>query len=115
MQFRFSSPFDTDPVTFDEFQNEKQTTFKVNRARLKIGGNAFERWIKYFWEYELAAANLLDFRLMIEKFPHLKFRAGQWKARYNRERVISSGNQQMVERSIITRPFTIDRQQGISL
>jgi phosphate-selective porin len=39
---------------------------------------------------------------------------GQWKIHFNRERIISSGQQQTVERSILTRPFTIDRQQGIS-
>ena len=34
--------------------------------------------------------------------------------RFNRERVDSSGRQQFVERSIINRTFTIDRQVGIS-
>ena len=40
---------------------------------------------------------------------------GQWKVQYNRERIISSGKQQTVERSILTRPFTVDRQQGIDI
>src|SRR5690606_28120780 len=42
-----------------------------------------------------------------------KIKVGQWKTYYNRERVISSGKQQMVDRSILNRPFTLDRQQGI--
>ena len=115
LQFRFAHPIDTDPITFDDFQKEEQNIFKVNRARLKIGGNAFQEWLKYYWEYELAAGNLLDFQMMVEKYSWLSIRAGQWKTRYNRERVISSGKQQMVDRSIINRPFTLDRQQGISL
>ncbi len=45
----------------------------------------------------------------------LNLKVGQWKTFYNRERVISSGKQQLADRSIITRPFTVDRQQGISL
>jgi len=114
LQFRYATPQDTDPLTFDDFQQDEHAVLKVNRARLKIGGNAFEKWLKYFWEYELASGNLLDFRLMIEKCSFFKFKAGQWKAHYNRERVISSGKQQMADRSLINRPFTIDRQQGIS-
>jgi phosphate-selective porin len=50
---------------------------------------------------------------MIEKWDFLKFKVGQWKTYYNRERVISSGEQQLVDRSILTRPFTLDRQQGV--
>jgi hypothetical protein len=114
LQFRYSYPFDTDPVTFSDFQEEKTQTFKVNRARLKVGGNVFQPWIKFYWEYDLPGGNLLDFRLMLEKFKFLKFKVGQWKVHYTRERIISSGKQQTVERSILTRPFTVDRQQGIS-
>ena len=40
---------------------------------------------------------------------------GQFKVEYNRERVDSSGAQQFVERSIVNRPFTIDRQTGPSV
>jgi len=115
LQFRFAHPTDTDPITFDDFQKDKQNVFKINRARLKIGGNAFQPWMKYYWEYELAAANLLDFQMRVEKYSCFSIRVGQWKARYSRERVISSGKQQLVDRSLINRPFTLDRQQGISI
>jgi phosphate-selective porin len=115
LQFRFSIPFDIDPVTFDEFQQTEKKTFRINRARLKIGGNVYRPWLKYYWEYELAASVLLTFRMIIAKYPFLSFKVGQWKAQYNRERIISSGKQQMMDRSLVTRPFTIDRQQGVSL
>jgi phosphate-selective porin len=115
-QLRFSYPYDQDPVTLNDFDpaNDKGS-LKVNRARLKIGGHSFQPWLKYYFEYELAASKLLDFRVMFEKYPFLKIKVGQWKAQYNRERIISSGKQQTAERSILTRSFTIDRQQGISL
>jgi len=115
LQFRFATPDDQNPVTFDDFHDEHQRIFKINRARLKVGGHAFRPWIKYYWEYELAQTNLLDFKAMIERYPWLSFKVGQWKTDYNRERVISSGQQQMVDRSIINRPFTLDRQQGVSV
>ncbi|MWB95346.1 porin [Flavobacterium sp. GA093] len=114
-QFRFSTPYDQDPVTFDDYNQDKQTAFKINRARLKVGGHAFEPWLKYYWEYELSQSNLLDFRIMIEKWDWLSFKVGQWKVEYTRERFISSGEQQMVDRSLINRAFTADRQQGVEV
>lgn len=115
LQFRYANPWDTNPVTFDDFNKEPQNVLKINRARLKIGGNVYQPWLKYYWEYELAAGNLLDFRVMIEKESYFKVKVGQWKVQYNRERVISSGKQQMADRSLINRAFTVDRQQGVSL
>ena len=113
LQFRFSHPGDQDPLTFEEDISDK-TVFKINRARLKVGGHGFSPDLKYYWEFELARSRLLDFRLMFEKLEEFNVKVGQWKIYYTRERVISSGKQQMVDRSIINRPFTIDRQQGIS-
>ncbi|WP_434035989.1 porin [Formosa sp. 4Alg 33] len=113
LQFRFSTPSDLNPVTYDEIYSEKETVFKINRARLKVGGHAYKPWLKYYWEYEVSAGNLMDFRVMIEKYSFFKIKVGQWKTYYNRERVISSGKQQMADRSILTRPFTLDRQQGV--
>lgn len=112
LQFRFATPEDEDPVTFDDFTGEKKPVFKINRARLKVGGHAFEPWLKYYWEYELGQSNLLNFTIMVEKWEWLKLQAGQWKVEYTRERRISSGEQQMMDRSVINRPFTVDRQQG---
>jgi hypothetical protein len=114
IQFRFAYPYDASPVTFEALSGPDDATFKINRARAKIGGHGYRPWLKYYMEYELAAGALLDFRFMIEKLPALKLKVGQWKVHYNRERIISSGKQQMSERSIITRPFTVDRQVGVA-
>lgn len=115
LQFRFSTPEDQDPVTFDDFQGEKRATFAINRARLKVGGHAFKPWLKYYWEYELSQSNLLNYTISIEKWEWLRFQVGQWKVEYTRERRISSGEQQMVDRSVINREFTVDRQQGVEV
>lgn len=114
-QFRYAYPQDQDPITFDDFEDVRTHVFEVNRARLKIGGHAYKPWLKYYWEYDVVGGNLLDFRVMIEKWDFLKFKFGQWKTFYTRERVISSGKQQMVDRSIINRAFTLDRQQGVEI
>ena len=115
LQFRFASPSDQNPVTFDDFDDQNQRLFKINRARLKIGGHAYRPWLKYYFEYELSQSNLLDFRVMVEKWPFLNFKFGQWKVEFTRERFISSGEQQLVERSLINRAFTLDRQQGMTI
>ncbi|MGS2765009.1 OprO/OprP family phosphate-selective porin [Sinomicrobium sp. M5D2P9] len=115
VQFRFATPDDQDPVTFDDYGTGNSNLFEVNRARLKVGGNVYQPWLKYYWEYELQRSNLLDFRVMVEKWDWLKLKIGQWKVEYSRERRISSGEQGMMDRSIINRPFTVDRQQGIEL
>ncbi len=112
-QFRLAYPYDSDPVDYDDYLN-KEVYLAIRRARFKVGGNSFRPWLKYYFEYEMFSSNLLDFRLMFEKFSWFKIKIGQWKVQYNRERVISSGKQQTVERSILTRIFTVDRQQGIS-
>ncbi|WP_215224584.1 OprO/OprP family phosphate-selective porin [Echinicola shivajiensis] len=114
LQFRYAYPGDQDPVTFDDFEEQTRNIFKINRARLKVGGFAHQPWLKYYFEYELSSNRLLNFEVMVEKYKWLSFRAGQWKVDYSRERSISSGKQQMLERSIINRPFTLDRQQGVS-
>ena len=113
-QFRLSYPTDRDPVSPGDYEDE-QVKLGIRRARLKVGGHSFKPWFKYYLEYELFSANLLDFRLMYEKNPMFKVKLGQWKVQYNRERIISSGKQQTMERSILTRAFTLDRQQGVSV
>jgi len=113
-QFRASYPYDAFPIVSDDF-NDDETTIGISRARIKIGGHVYKSYYTFYFEQDIKGANLLDFRVQIEKYAFLKLRVGQWKARYTRERVISSGKQQGLERSLINRVFTIDRQQGISL
>ena len=115
LQLRYSYPFEQDPVSLEDFNNEKQHILQIRRARIKIGGHAFTPKLKYYMEYELAASSLLDFWAIYSFNRSLKIQVGQYKARYNTERIVSSGRQQTAERSILTRPFTIDRQTGLTV
>ncbi|MEO6110417.1 MAG: porin, partial [Nitrospiraceae bacterium] len=114
-QFRFSYPQEGDslnaanPSTFDD---KEVASFRVRRARLKIGGYGFQPWLKYYFEYDVPSNTLLDWRVDFAKFKWATLRVGQWKVNYNRERVDSSGNQQFADRSIVNAPFTLDRQTG---
>ena len=64
--------------------------------------------------FALPSTNLLNTVITISKYERFQFKIGQWKLNFNNERFISSGKQQLVDRSISNRFFTLDRQIGIS-
>ncbi len=111
-QFRFSYPFDADPITLDDFNENGEYEFNIRRARFKWGGHAFGPWIDYYTEYDIVDGTLLDLRMTIVRRKDIQIRIGQWKPEYNRERRDSSGEQQFAERSIVNRVFSVDRQPG---
>jgi hypothetical protein len=113
-QFRLTDLSSPDLVG-EEDGVEEEAGFLIRRARFKMKGHAFEPWLKYKFEYGLAGNILLTFRMDVAKMEKLNLWAGQYKVLYNRERVDSSGKQQFVDRSIVNSPFTVDRQQGLTL
>jgi len=118
LQFRYFYPQEGDslaPASAATADDKDTSSFRIRRARIKVGGHGFVPWLKYFVEYDWVSNTLLDYRLDIAKFKWGTLRVGQWKIDYNRERVDSSGNQQFVERSIVNAPFTLDRQIGVRL
>lgn len=126
-QFRFTNPSSGDPRQLSSFDDASQSTFEARRLRMKIGGHGYQPWLKYYFEVDLqpsrdvddsssaASARVIDWRIDVAKWDWGGIRVGQWKIDYNRERSDSSGRQQFVERSIVNRVFTIDRQVGIQL
>jgi len=126
-QFRYNSDEGPDPRQVDDFTDPKISDFVARRLRMKIGGHGYRPWLKYYFEVDLqpsrevdddsasASARVIDWRIDIARYDWASVRVGQWKIDYNRERVDSSGRQQFVERSIINRIFTIDRQIGVQL
>ena len=113
-QFRAAYPAYNFPTSEDDFSDDDMN-IGISRARIKFGGYVGNPAYNFYLEQDVRGGNLLDFRAQIEKHSFLKFRVGQWKARYSRERIISSGKQTGLERSLINRVFTIDRQQGVGL
>ncbi len=127
-QFRLTYPFVGDPRQVPDFNRDNySTTFEVRRLRMKIGGFGYRPWLKYYFELDLepsrdvddsepsSSARLLDWRVDVARFEKVGLRIGQWKIDYTRERVESSSRQEFVERSIVNRIFTIDRQVGLQL
>jgi phosphate-selective porin len=126
-QLRFTDPYRSDPRQVDDFEGTDQSTFEGRRLRMKIGGHGFRPWLKYYFEVDLqptrsssnssanASSRVIDWRIDVAQNKAFGIRAGQWKIDYNRERVDSSGRQQFVERSIVNRIFTVDRQMGVGI
>ncbi len=126
-QMRYTNPFNGDPRQVDDFKNTEESTFELRRVRMKIGGHGYRPWLKYYFEVDLqptrdsdddsadSSSRLIDWRITLDKFKWAALRVGQWKIDYNRERVDSSGRQEFVERSIVNRIFTVDRQMGVEL
>lgn len=112
VQFRYASPYSDDPLDPEELGQDRETLTSIRRARVRVRGHVLSPKLTFNVQYDLVNTWLLDARVDYEVRSWLQLRAGQWKADYNRERVASSGEQQMVERSIVNRVFTIDRQNG---
>ena len=125
-QLRYTYPLTGDPRQVGAFDDDK-STLEARRLRMKIGGHGYHPWLKYYFEVDLqpsretydasssSSARVIDWRIDIAKYDWATLRVGQWKIDFNRERVDSSGRQQFVERSIVNRVFTIDRQVGAQL
>ena len=126
-QLRYTNPYFGDPRQVDDFESSGTSSFEPRRLRMKIGGHGYQPWLKYYFEVDLqpnrdpdssavsSSARVIDWRIDIAKWDWGGFRVGQWKVDMNRERVDSSGRQQFIERSIVNRIFTIDRQIGVQL
>lgn len=109
--------------------NNPETNFSVRRARLKFNGFAFSPKLKYKIELGLSNRDLSGASEFTSNAPryildavvkwnfHENFELwfGQTKLPGNRERVISSGNLQQVDRSLLNSRFNIDRDLGIQL
>ncbi len=105
------------------------SNFLIRRARLKFDGFAFSPKLKYKIELglsnrDLAGASkfnrntpryILDAVIKWNFYNNFVLWAGQTKLPGNRERVVSSANMQLVDRSILNKYFNIDRDIGIQL
>jgi len=103
--------------------------FLVRRARLKFGGFAYSP--KLVYKIELGLTNrdisgasshtknaprvILDAVIKWNFYKNLSLWAGQTKLPGNRERVVSSANLQLVDRSKLNSNFNIDRDMGAQL
>lgn len=108
---------------------EGTSKFLTRRARLKFEGFVYSPKLEY--KIELGLSNkdisgasshtgnspnyILDAVLKWNFYKNFTLWAGQTKLPGNRERVISSANLQLVDRSLLNNQFNIDRDMGVQL
>lgn len=118
-------------IKFNEADNSTSSQFLVRRARIKFDGFAFTKNLKYKVELGLsnrdmstnsedgntrgASRLILDAVVQWQFSKHWTLWAGQTKLPGNRERVISSGDLQFVDRSLLNSRYTLDRDAGLQL
>lgn len=131
--FRFQSLFISEwSVRNDDFNYVEglESNFLIRRSRLKFDGYALNPKLKYKLELGLSnrdvgasdtkmfnsASNIiLDAYFNYNFYKGFSILVGQTKLPGNRERVISSGDLQFVDRSYLNSRFNLDRDMGIQL
>ena len=109
--------------------SDQETSMLVRRARLKFSGFAFSPKLQYKIELGLSNRDISGASVYTSNAPRyildavLKWNfhenfvlwVGQTKLPGNRERVVSSANMQLVDRSLLNSRFSIDRDMGVQL
>lgn len=98
----------------DSEEEQDDSSFRLRRIRLKWGGRAY-KYFKYKIELALGKgkpATVIDYWSEYDKLSYAKIRFGQWKVPFNRQRVVSSSKQQMIDRASAQDEFTMGRQIG---
>lgn len=125
MQFLTTSQWNS---TKDGLNNPTSSSL-VRRARLKFDGFAYSPKLRYKLELGLSNRDISGASEFTSNSPRYILDAvvkwnfhenfvlwlGQTKLPGNRERVISSGNLQQVDRSLLNSRFNIDRDMGVQL
>jgi len=102
---------------WDYVYNEGTKAFEqqawVARGRLKFDGFMINENLRYKIEFDVVGGYVRDAMVKYRFAPHSDLWFGQGKLPGNRERVVSSGNLQFVNRSIFNDAFNLDRDVGI--
>lgn len=116
-KFKYGGRIQTryDVVSPQESGAEVEDKLYFRRVRFKSDGYFFTPKLGYKLEIDIIGTQILDAFLKYNFYKNLEIWAGQTKLRGNRERVISSQNLQFVDRSLLNRQFTLDRDLGVWL
>ena len=125
IQARFNTQWNHDGDKY----GEPEQNFSIRRARFKFNGFAYTPKLKY--KIELGLSNrdvsgasdfnrntpriILDAVIMWNFYENFELWAGQTKLPGNLERVVSSANLQLINRSLLNSNFNIDRDIGLQL
>lgn len=127
---RFQTLYTSNMDLDSDVGDNSTSAFLIRRSRLKFDGWAHTPKLKYKLELALSnrdngggnsstfsnAANIiLDANVTWNFYKGFSLWAGQGKLPGNRERIVSSGNLQFVDRSRLNSRYTLDRDVGLML
>ena len=126
MQSLFTSNWE---ITEEDGFGDSESAFLIRRARLKFDGFAYSPRLTYKLELGLsnrdisgasefthdAPRYILDAVVKWNFYENFELWVGQAKLPGNRERLISSGSLETVDRSLLNSRFNIDRDLGLQL
>ncbi len=107
--------------------DETTQGIQLRRARLGSSGHILTRNLKYKLEIAISPRDvntrdglpqtspLFDFYVDYQRFRDFNLRVGQYKVPFDRQRIISSGKLQLVDRAITDAEFTLERDIGLDL
>lgn len=111
----------------DHDGDETSNVFSVRRARLQFKGHVFGPHNKYYLQIAISPNDMgwqdgrpsftpiRNWELSFDYLRDFTVTIGQMKVNYNRQRVISSGDLQLPDRSRVTGEFTLDRDIGLKI
>ncbi|WP_432412529.1 porin [Rasiella sp. SM2506] len=125
IQGRYSAEWNHDGTSY----GKPEYNFSIRRARLKFAGFAYSPKLNYKIELglsnrDISGANqfnrntpriILDAVIMWNFYENFEVWAGQTKLPGNVERVVSSANLQLIDRSLLNSNFNIDRDVGVQV
>jgi len=123
IQFRYDLEHPNRPMT------DTQSSLQIRRARVVLMGNVFSPHVKYHFQFGFSPRDmqndlpneqgsirrnpLRDARLEFDRLRDFTVWMGQTKVPFSRQRVVSSANMNMVDRSIVSAEFNLDRDIGV--
>jgi hypothetical protein len=128
MQLRYSAESTSEEGDDGEYTSTPSQMFQIRRARLQFKATAWNPHNKMKVEFAFSPRDLsMDSKRVVDRSPlltwyfefdHLRdltVRAGQYKIPYSRQRVISSGDLQLVDRALAQDEFNHDRDIGLDI
>jgi phosphate-selective porin OprO/OprP len=108
---------------------ELEQVLQVRRMRLQLRGHVYGKHNRYYLQFGFSPRDMTgglvagegsvrrnpirDARLEFDHLRDLTVWVGQMKVPFSRQRVVSSGDQQMVDRSLANEVFNLDRDLGL--
>ena len=113
----------TTVVVNEDDDVDPSADFQIRRLRLTVDAHGWGDLVTLKIQLAFAPLDqdpvapvpLRDAFVTFAPLRDLNIRAGQMKVPFGRQRVVSSGNQQMVDRSIVTGELNVDRDVGVQL